>query len=81
MTTHPEIGTAGREIGSAHPSYVITEACDNHLGNLDVAKEMVRQAKLAGADVVKFPHHLPDEEWLPDAPIRNRCTSSSRSAC
>jgi N-acetylneuraminate synthase len=30
---------------------------------------MCRQAKLAGADAIKFQHHLPDEEMLPDAPM------------
>lgn len=34
-----------------------------------VAKEMVRLAKLAGADAIKFQHHLPDEEMLPDVPM------------
>lgn len=48
---------------------IIAEACDNHLGNIGTAKEMIRQAKLAGADVIKFQHHLPDEEMLPDVPM------------
>ena len=37
-----------REIGNEFPPYVIAEACDNHMGDLDVAKEMALQAKLAG---------------------------------
>jgi len=49
--------------------FIIAEACDNHLGYLDVAKEVVLQAKLAGADAIKFQHHLPDEEMLPDVPM------------
>lgn len=59
-----EIG--GRPIGPGHPCYVIAEGCDNHLGDMDVAKEMVRQAKICGADAIKFQHHLPDEEMLRD---------------
>jgi N-acetylneuraminate synthase len=31
---------------------------------MEVAREMVRTAKLAGADAIKFQHHLPDEEML-----------------
>lgn len=63
------IEIAGRRIGPDYPCFVIAEGCDNHLGNVDVAEEMVRQAKLAGADAIKFQHHLPDEEMLPDAPM------------
>lgn len=58
-----------RRIGPGHPVYVIAEGCDNHLGDKQVAKEMIRQAKLAGADAIKFQHHLPDEEMLPDVPM------------
>ena len=56
-------------IGAGHPTYVIAEGCDNHLGDVDVAKEMASRAKLAGADAIKFQHHLPDEEMLPDVPM------------
>ncbi|MEY8326419.1 N-acetylneuraminate synthase family protein [Lachnospiraceae bacterium 54-11] len=62
-----EIG--GRKIGEGYPVYIIAEGCDNHMGNVDVAKEMCRQAKLAGADCIKFQHHLPDEEMLKDVPM------------
>jgi N,N'-diacetyllegionaminate synthase len=69
MTAGPEICIAGRGVGASHPCYIVAEGCDNHVGDLAVAKEMVRQAKLAGADAIKFQHHLPDEEMLPDVPM------------
>lgn len=64
-----ELSVEGRSVGPGHPTYLIAEACDNHLGDLDAAREMARRAKLAGADAVKFQHHLPDEEMLPDVPM------------
>lgn len=58
-----------KNIGEDAKCYVIAEGCDNHMGNLAVAKEMALQAKLAGADCIKFQHHLPDEEMLKDVPM------------
>ena len=49
--------------------FIIAEACDNHMGNINAAKEMCNQAKLAGCDCIKFQHHLPDEEMLKNVPI------------
>lgn len=53
-------------IGEDAPCFIIAEACDNHLGDMVTAKEMALQSKLAGADAVKYQHHLPDEEMLRD---------------
>lgn len=63
------IEIAERKVGPGHSCFIIAEACDNHMGDIDVAMEMARQAKLAGADAVKYQHHLPDEEMLPDTPM------------
>lgn len=59
-----EILIEGRAVGPQARCFVIAEACDNHLGNMETAREMIRQAKAAGADAIKFQHHLPDEEML-----------------
>lgn len=48
---------------------IIAEACDNHMGCIETAIEMCNQAKLAGADIIKFQHHLADEEMLEDSPM------------
>jgi len=61
-----KVKVSNSEIGKGQPCFIIAEGCDNHLGNMEIAKEMVRQAKLAGADAIKFQHHLPDEEMLKD---------------
>jgi len=63
-----EVKVGKKKIGQNYPVYIIAEGCDNHLGSIDKAKEMVRQAKSAGADAIKFQHHIPDEEMLPDVP-------------
>lgn len=61
-----EISVKEKKIGIGQPCFIIAEGCDNHLGNVETAKEMIRQAKVSGADAIKFQHHLPDEEMLRD---------------
>ena len=65
----PQVQIGDKVIGEKNPVYVIAEGCDNHMGNMEDAKEMCRRAKLAGADCIKFQHHLPDEEMLKDVPM------------
>lgn len=55
--------------GEGCKTFIIAEGCDNHMGNMEAAREMCRQAKLAGADCIKFQHHLPEEEMLRDVPM------------
>ncbi len=58
-----------RIVSDRSPAFIIAEACDNHLGNMDTAKKMASESKKAGADAVKYQHHLPDEEMLRDIPM------------
>src|SRR5439155_26236142 len=64
-----EFHVGARPVGGNSPAFVIAEACDNHMGNMDTARQMALRAKLAGADAVKYQHHLPYEEMLPDTPM------------
>lgn len=54
MTSPREILIGGRQVGPAHLPFVIAEVGINHNGQLPKAMEMIRVAKAAGADAVKF---------------------------
>src|SRR3990167_10557308 len=56
------IGT--REIGNSHPPFVIAEIGINHEGDIDKAFEMVRDAKEAGCECVKFQSHVIEDEMI-----------------
>ena len=54
----------------ADETIVIAEVGENHLGNMDIARAMVREAADAGADIVKFQSYL-GSEVRPDDPERD----------
>lgn len=51
----------GFEIGSYKKPVVIAEISCNHEGSMDSALTHIREAKLAGADIVKIQAYTPDE--------------------
>lgn len=56
-----------RSIGPGHPPLVIAEIGINHGGDLGVAKEMVRQAALAGCELIKHQTHILEDEMTDEA--------------
>ncbi|KAL7857690.1 hypothetical protein AOLI_G00177920 [Acnodon oligacanthus] len=44
----------GRRIGGSNPCFIIAEIGQNHQGDTEIAKKMIRMAKDCGADCVKF---------------------------
>lgn len=63
-----EINAYGRLIGGDYPCYIIAEIGINHNGSVQMALEMMAQAKEAGADAVKFQKRhieteVPKAEW------------------
>lgn len=37
-----ELQIGKKKIGNGYPVYIIAEGCDNHMGDVEVAKEMCR---------------------------------------
>ena len=54
------IDIGGRPIGPGHPAFVIAEIGINHNGDLDMAKQLIDVAIVAGCDAVKFQKRTPE---------------------
>lgn len=55
-----EIIIGNRKIGDGHPAYVVAEIGINHNGDLEIAKKLMRAAKDAGVNAVKFQKRTPE---------------------
>ncbi len=60
----PFIQIGKRKIGHDYPPLIIAEIGINHNGSLEKAKRMIRDAKKAGAECVKFQGHVLKDEML-----------------
>ena len=58
---------SNRRIGSDQPPLVIVEIGINHGGSLDVAKKMVSDAAMAGAECIKHQTHFVEDEMTDEA--------------
>ena len=54
MTFARSIRVRGKEIGDGWPCYFVAEIGNNHNGDLETARKLIRAAADAGADAVKF---------------------------
>ena len=67
MKKAPYIQIGKRKIGKEFPPFVIPEIGINHEGNFAKAKQMVKAARAAGAECVKFQCHIIEDEMIPAA--------------
>lgn len=66
----------GREIGADQPPLVIAEIGINHEGSFDKAVQMVRDAKRAGCECVKFQTHIIEDEMIPNEVVPGNAEES-----
>jgi len=62
MVRHIKLGNV--TIGQGYKPVFIAEIGINHNGSIDVAMDMVDAAVESGANIVKFQHHLPEQEMV-----------------
>ncbi len=68
------INIGGRQIGKGQPAYVVAEIGINHNGDLSLARQMIKAARDAGVDAVKFQKRTPELCTPPDVQKQMRDT-------
>lgn len=71
MNNNKEITIGSAKIGNKAPCYIIAEAGVNHNGSIDLALELVRKAKQAGVDCIKFQTFKAEDVATKGAPKAN----------
>lgn len=70
MTAEVKIGD--HLVGDGEPCYVVAEVGINHNGDVDLARQLISAAKLAGCDAVKFQKRTVDVVYTPEDLARPR---------
>lgn len=55
-----DVSIGGRLVGNHQPCFIVAEIGINHNGDIEIAKELIRVAKKAGVDAVKFQKRTPE---------------------
>jgi len=55
-----DVTIGNKKVGPKHPCYIVAEIGINHNGSFEDAKQLIRVAKVAGVDAVKFQKRTPD---------------------
>jgi len=66
-----KLGIGKRSIGRGQPVFIIAEAGVNHNGDINLARQLVLEAKKCGADCVKFQTFKAERVVTKDAPKAN----------
>lgn len=66
-----EFKIGSKTISGSSPAFIIAEIGVNHNGSLDMAKKLISEAKICGADAVKFQTFSAEKLVVPDTPKAN----------